>query len=324
MNNFRKTASTLPNTTTATTTGQGTILSFICKSSLPKFQQAFGKAVYQATEVTTQTTSCVETTTTATTDSKKTAVTKTVPVNVQPLQGSVIYSRQVPVGPTISLIPPGSTTRQVFRIATSNPEQLNLVKDSVIQGKMSALLAAALQGRPKTADGEVQLNCEEGTKVTLTRPTLVQNARIMKPVQVQLPTNVVKAPQANMSSTTLEQLREFDMVYKQIKERSSTATPAESANSDQAQEIAPQRISVTYVNQLQKYTQLSPVLVVSSYSNLQPVASPALSVTSQGSSSPCVTPASTPTLPKVATKSSKGKFYRSYTYCFTLIVLVKL
>lgn len=58
---------------------------------------------------------------------------------------------------------------------------------------------------------------------------------------------------------------------------------------------------------MQKYTQLSPVVVVSSYNNLQPAASPALSVTSQGSSSPCVTPASTPTLPKIATKNSKGK-----------------
>lgn len=307
--NATKATATVKSVNTVTPGHGGTILQFICKSSLPKFQQAFGKTVYQNnTETVDSTTSNVDTGTT-TTEPKKTTVTKTVPVNVQPIQGSVIYSRQVPVGQTISLIPPGGTTRQVFRIATSNPEQL-LVKDSVIHSKMSALLAAALQGRAKTAEGgEVQISCDDATKVTLTRPTLVQNARIVKPVQLQIPTNVVRtSPQTNLSSTTLEQLREFDMVYKQIKERSSTSTPAENANNGQeSQEVTPQRISVTYVNQLPKYTQLSPVVVVTSYSSLQPAASPALSVTSQGSSSPCLTPSTTPTLPKITTKTSKGK-----------------
>lgn len=285
----------------------GTILQFICKSSLPKFQQAFGKTVYQNNAESVDSTTSTAETGSTTSEPRKTTVAKAVPMNVQPIQGSVIYSRQVPVGQTISLIPPGGTTRQVFRIATTNPEQL-LVKDGVIHNKMSALLAAALQGR-KTADGEVQINCDEATKLTLTRPTLVQNARIVKPVQLQLPTNVVRnTTQANLSSTTLEQLREFDMVYKQIKERSSTSTPVDSANNGaETQEVTPQRISVTYVNQLPKYTQLSPVVVVTSYSSLQPAASPALSVTSQGSSSPCLTPSSTPTLPKITTKTSKGK-----------------
>lgn len=313
VNNSPKNAGAEAKVTTPVTSGQGgTILQFICKSSLPKFQQAFGKSVYQ-----NNTESTATTTTTSTVESplpsidKKNVVTKTVPVNVQPIQGSVIYSRQVPLGQTISLIPPGGTTRQVFRIATSNPEQISLVKDSVIHSKMSALLAAALQGRQKNS--EEQPATEE--KVTLTtRPTLVQNARIVKPVQLQIPSNVARTPNSNLSSTTLEQLREFDLVYKQIKERSSSSTPAEASNSPpENQEVTQQRISVTYVNQLQKYTQLSPVVVVSSYSNLQPAASPALSVTSQGSSSPCVTPASTPTLPKMSTKSSKGKTLKSPT-----------
>ncbi|KAJ8926893.1 hypothetical protein NQ314_020745 [Rhamnusium bicolor] len=313
-NNAVKNASMgIKTTNNPATTGQGgTILQFICKSTLPKFQQAFGKSVYQNnTETSSTTTSTIETTNVAS-DSKKN-ITKTVPVNVQPIQGSVIYSRQMPVGQTISLIPPGGTTRQVFRIATSNSEQISLVKDSVIHSKMSALLAAALQGRPKNSESD-QVNSDE--KITITRPTLVQNARIVKPVQLQIPPNVVRAaPNANLSSTTLEQLREFDMVYKQIKERSSTTTPAEASNSPpENQEVTQQRISVTYVNQLQKYTQLSPVVVVSNYSSLQPAASPALSVTSQGSSSPCVTPAPTPTLPKmITTKSSKGKTLKTTT-----------
>ncbi|KAJ8950309.1 hypothetical protein NQ318_021167 [Aromia moschata] len=294
INSTLKTTNAGVKVTSPSTTGQGsTILQFICKSSLPKFQQAFGKTHRNIQSATTT----VETTN-ITVDAKKN-ITKTVPVNVQPIQGSVIYSRQVPVGQTISLIPPGGTTRQVFRIATSNAEQISLVKDSVIHSKMSALLAAALQARPKTL---------KGNKLTLV-PTLVQNARIVKPVQLQIPPNVVRTtPHTNLSSTTLEQLREFDMVYKQVKERSSSTVPLETTNGpSENQEVTQQRISVTYVNQLQKYTQLSPVVVVSSYNNLQPAASPALSVTSQGSSSPCVTPAPTSTLPKIATKSSKGK-----------------
>ncbi|CAH1153429.1 unnamed protein product [Phaedon cochleariae] len=310
-NNIVKTTTAPAKNPNTVTPGQGsTILQFICKSSLPKFQQAFGKTVYQNnSESTDSPSTTVETTCYNATVDTKPKVVKSVPVNIQPIQGSVIYSRQVPVGQTISLIPNSGTTRQVFRIATSNPEQLSLVKDSVIHSKMSALLAAALQGRPKNAEGEVQVVNSDDAKGTITRPTLVQSARIVKPVQLQLQPNTVKtSPQTNLSSTTLEQLREFDMVYKQIKERSSTTTTEGSSGSGENQEVPQQRISVTYVNQLPKYTQLSPVVVVTSYSSLQPAASPALSVTSQGSSSPCVTPASTPTLPKVATKpSSKGK-----------------
>lgn len=304
------TAKTLTNTTPVSS--QGTILQFICKSTLPKFQQAFGKSVYQNS---TETTDATSTSTETTSDVNKKTLTKNSSVNIQPIQGGVIYTRQMPVGQAINLIPPGRG--QVFRIAASNSDQISLVKDSVIHSKMSALLAAALQGKQKSSESQSdsEATSEETSSncVTVTRPTLVQNARIVKPV-LQIPSNVIRtSPQSNLSSTTLEQLREFDMVYKQIKERSSTGTPSES-NTSESNEASP-RISVAYVNQSgQKYTQLSPVVVVSSsYCNLQPAASPALSVTSQGSSSPCVTPAPTPAAPKVSSKSSKGKTVKNTT-----------
>lgn len=193
--------------------------------TLPKFQQAFGKPAYQNN---IESAECVNTTTNDTVNSdieKPTSVVKNQPknastsLNVQPVQGGVIYTRQMPVGQTINLIPPGRG--QVFRIATSNAEQLSLVKDTVIHGKMSALLAAALQGKQRTSENEIDITNEENsqtsTRVALaTRPTLVQNARIVKPV-LQIPSNVIRStPQSNLSSTTLEQLREFDMVYKQV------------------------------------------------------------------------------------------------------------
>ncbi|XP_060536869.1 uncharacterized protein LOC132708539 [Cylas formicarius] len=334
-----KPTTTTPKTTTTTTqlststtpTNQGgTILQFICKSSLPKFQQAFGRTVYQSQNVGPETAEApqipiaevsntvapVTSVAPATVEAKKVAATKAVPINVQPLQGNVIYRGQMPVGQTISLIPPGSTTRQLFRITGSTHEQISLVKETVIQNKMSALLAAALQGKPKVSEqnGEV-VEEYSATRITLCRPSGVPNARIVKPVQLQIPANVIRNPQPNMSSTTLEQLREFDMVYKQVKERSSSSTQPESTNTNVESGDSPQqqRISFTYVNQVQKYTQLSPVVVVSSYSNLQPAVSPAICVTSQGSSSPSVSPASTSTLPKIASKTSKGKTLKSAT-----------
>ncbi|XP_045481523.1 uncharacterized protein LOC123685731 isoform X2 [Harmonia axyridis] len=291
----------------------GTILQFICKSAtLPKFQQAFGKTVYQSNNTETSDSSSAGENS-STTDSKKATPPKNPTVNIQPIQGSVIYTRQVPVGQTINLLPPG---RQVFRIATSNPDQISLVKDTVIHSKMSALLTAALQKKSAEVQVENEGNNENGERVTVARPALVQNARIVKPV-IQIPTNVIRTStntQANLSSTTLEQLREFDMVYKQIKERSNTGTTPIESSTQGEPENSSQGISVTYLNQGQKFTQLSPVVVVSSYCNLQPAASPALSVTSQGSSSPCVTPAPTPTLPKVSSKSSsKGKSLKNAT-----------
>lgn len=305
-----KTVTTTAKTVTAQPpTSQGTILQFICKSTLPKFQQAFGKTVYQNNTESGEATTTVVTENPAVPESNKKPPPKNSQV-IQPIQGGVIYTRQIPTGPTISLIPPGRG--QVFRIAATNSDQISLVKDTVIHSKMSALLAAALQGKQKSSDAQPDGETTSEDRVTVTRPSLVQNARIVKPV-LQIPSNVIRtSPQSsNMSSTTLEQLREFDMVYKQIKERSSTSTPAE-PNTSEPNETS-QRISVTYLNQGQKFTQLSPVVVVSSYCNLQPAASPALSVTSQGSSSPCVTPAPTPSSTKVSSKSSKGKTVKNTT-----------
>lgn len=193
---------------------------------LPKFQQAFGKPTYQNNVDSAE---CVNTNSdSANSDIEKPSnVLKTLPknssasLNVQPVQGGVIYTRQMPVGQTINLIPPGRG--QVFRIATSNAEQLSLVKDTVIHGKMSALLAAALQGgKQRTGDNnESDPGSEDSSQISTrvalaTCPTLVQSARIVKPL-LQIPSNVIRStPQSNLSSTTLEQLREFDMVYKQV------------------------------------------------------------------------------------------------------------
>lgn len=278
--------------------------------TLPKFQQAFGKTVFQNNVDSSAISNCV--------DSEKNKSTKTsTAVNVQSIQGGVIYTRQIPIAQTINLMQPNRG--QVFRIATSNSDQISLVKDSVIHSKMSALLAAALQGKQKNSDVELDSsaesdNSQSSTRLTLSRPTLVQNPRTVKPV-LQIPSNVIRnAPaQPNLSSTTLEQLREFDMVYKQVKERSST-TPSDTPVSSESSSEQPsqQRVNVTYLNQTPKIN-CSPVVVVSSYNTLQPAASPSLSVASQGSSSPCVTPASTPTpvLSKVTTKTSKGKSVKS-------------
>ncbi|XP_066259862.1 uncharacterized protein [Euwallacea similis] len=294
----------------------GTILQFICKSSsLPKFQQAFGKSnVYQrGNETVTESASTNETSSAIIgADIKKVTTSKALPANVQPISGNVIFRGQVPVGQTVSLIPPGSNTRQLFRITGSSHEQISLVKETVIQNKMSALLAAALQGKPKITEhnGEV-VEEYSATRITLCRPGSVPptTARIIKPVQVQIPTNAVRAPQPNVSSTTLEQLREFDMVYKQVKERSSNSTQVESTVQDTNQESQQQqRISFTYVNQVQKYTQLAPVVVVSSY-NSMPQNVTSTNVSSQDN--PSINQTSGITLPKVTVKPPKQKSIRS-------------
>lgn len=171
--------------------------------SLPKFQQAFGKTVYQNNLETASTTATTDTVT----DEKK--VAKTTSVCVQPVQGGVIYTRQMPVGQAINIIPP--CRGQVFRISSAGSDP------NVFRGKMTAFLAAALQGKPKAAenaDGDAA-NADDST-VTVACPTLVQSGRIIKPV-LQIPVNVARDPlQANVSSTTLEQLREFDMVYNKV------------------------------------------------------------------------------------------------------------
>lgn len=140
-----------------------------------------------------------------------------------------------------------------------------------------------------------------------------------------------------VSSTTLEQLREFDLVLEQVKERSTTtggpptprpqleksatATIVNQSTSSDLQEVI-SNVNVSYINQSQLAQKVSPcaqVVVVTSYCNIQSAASPALSVTSQSSSSPCVTPAPSSsgsigkTVPKSTSKSSKSKTVKTTT-----------
>lgn len=183
-----------------------------------------------------------------------------------------------------------------------------------------------------------------------------------------------------VSSTTLEQLREFESVLEQVtntsqmKERSTvqpqpqhtlltqqllltqaatsttntsmeftSCTGSQSTPSTYSQDLFPlasatvatSRVNVTYVTQAStvRATSIvsassvaggivtgkisSPVVVVTS--NCQPAASPALSVTSQSSSSPCVTPAPTAASassgksPPKSSKTSKSKSVKSGT-----------
>nr|CAD7398630.1 unnamed protein product [Timema cristinae] len=182
-------------------------------------------------------------------------------------------------------------------------------------------------------------------------------------------TLIAQSPlEPTVSSTTLEQLREFESVLEQVtntsqmKERGSncqqphtrsqtilspqlliTQQPssnvhsnfissdvptsfsqnlfsAASTSSVSSASIpsSPSRVHVAYVSQSQTVRSnnipssnarisSTPVVVVTSY--CQPVASPALSVTSQSSSSPCVTPAPIPS--SSGTKSSKAKSSKS-------------
>nr|CAD7570483.1 unnamed protein product [Timema californicum] len=182
-------------------------------------------------------------------------------------------------------------------------------------------------------------------------------------------TLIAQSPlEPTVSSTTLEQLREFESVLEQVtntsqmKERGSncqqphtrsqtiispqlliTQQPSSNVHSNFISSDVPtsfsqnlfsaastssvssasipsssSRVHVAYVSQSQTVRSnnipssnarisSTPVVVVTSY--CQPVASPALSVTSQSSSSPCVTPAPIPS--SSGTKSSKAKSSKS-------------
>ncbi|XP_046986052.1 serine-rich adhesin for platelets-like [Schistocerca americana] len=160
------------------------------------------------------------------------------------------------------------------------------------------------------------------------------------------------AIEPSVSSTTLEQLREFESVLEQVtntsqmKERSTAVTqnqpdlinedllsqssstvetssdfPSAPNDGSFSQDsypsttiTTPPRVGITFVAQSPLRSSAgtsgkiaSPVVVVTSY--CQPVTSPALSVTSQSSSSPCVTPAPNPSISngKPPPKSSKSK-----------------
>ncbi|XP_018329586.1 uncharacterized protein LOC108739956 isoform X2 [Agrilus planipennis] len=319
--------------------------------ALPKFQQAFGKS-YQgnleavqilttpdnennnngnsvSNEIKIEKRTLLETDKVVNSALNKSHAKTTLLPNLQHIQGSVIYSHQG-VGQTINLIPPGKG--QVIRIAASNSDQVSLVKDSIIHNKMSALLAAALQGRQQQQPQQLQPNTSNSTeadsssedslpqspitttiKVTPQRQTLVSNARIVKPL-VHVSSNVIRSTsnsQSNLSSTTLEQLREFDMVYKQVKERSNTTCVPEVSVQNESIESSPPQISVTYLNQNQKLS-CAPVVVVSNYCTVQSAISPALSVSSQGRASPCVTSSPSANF-KGNSKSSRSKSVKAVT-----------
>ncbi|XP_053974335.1 uncharacterized protein LOC128874079 isoform X1 [Hylaeus volcanicus] len=273
--------------------------------------------------------------------------------SVQNASPGVIYTHKIPV-----------------TISTTNPSQLNIIPtishaNSIPTGRTPVvklnIIRATTPLRQQNITGAIQ--------AVLTAPRLQQQQQQPQPQQQQqqqqqppavrtdsLIGSPIEVPN-QVSSTTLEQLREFESVLEQVKERStiqpqshqmiSTAAtttvqtqtttqqtqatkqqqqqqqqqqvsvsalaqqllmPTQQAtNTDFAsngntvnfqQDIFSQKVSLAYVNQntaatgTAKTPNTAPVVVVTSY--CQPAASPALSVTSQSSSSPCVTPAPAP------------------------------
>ncbi|KAL2713832.1 serine-rich adhesin for platelets-like isoform X2 [Vespula squamosa] len=268
--------------------------------------------------------------------------------SVQNASPGVIYTHKIPV-----------------TISTTNPSQLNIIPtishaNSIPTGRTPVvklnIIRTAAPLRPQNLASTIQ--------AVLTTPRLQQQTQ-----QNVRADNLLSSPievPNQVSSTTLEQLREFESVLEQVKERStiqpqshqslsSTATttvqtqtttqsnkqqqqqsqqqqqqtsqqqqsqqqqvsvsalaqqllmPTQTSsnndfsgtgnNSTFQQDVFPQKVSLAYVNQnsasgTAKGSNSTPVVVVTSY--CQPVASPALSVTSQSSSSPCVTPAPAP------------------------------
>ncbi|XP_012277290.1 uncharacterized protein LOC105698028 isoform X2 [Orussus abietinus] len=276
--------------------------------------------------------------------------------SVQNASPGVIYTHKIPV-----------------TISTTNPSQLNIIPtishaNSIPPGRTPVVKLNIIRaGAPLR-----QQNIASTIQAVLAAPRLQQQQQ--QPQQPQQPVrtdSLINSPidvPNQVSSTTLEQLREFESVLEQVKER-STIQPQHQATSTAAtttvqtqtttqqtqakqqlqqqasvsalaqqlrmpsqppsgtefpanggntvtfqQEVFPQKVSLAYVNQStatppQKVSNSTPVVVVTSY--CQPAASPALSVTSQSSSSPCVTPAPAPvpsagkTPPTPAAKTAK-------------------
>ncbi|KAK2589097.1 hypothetical protein KPH14_001924 [Odynerus spinipes] len=268
--------------------------------------------------------------------------------SVQNASPGVIYTHKIPV-----------------TISTTNPSQLNIIPtishaNSIPTGRTPVvklnIIRTAAPLRPQNLTGTIQ--------AVLTTPRLQQQTQ-----QNVRADNLLSSPidvPNQVSSTTLEQLREFESVLEQVKERSTiqpqshqplpstTTTTVQTQTTTQAnkpqqqqqqqpppqpqpqqqsqqqqvsvsalaqqllmptqptsnnefstttnnvtfqQDVFPQKVSLAYVNQnaasgTAKVSNSTPVVVVTSY--CQPAASPALSVTSQSSSSPCVTPAPAP------------------------------
>lgn len=365
-------------------------------TGLPKFQHAFGKTIYTlSTDTTTVAASSTTETLTQPTSIQKTNLSKAVQTSVPSTQANTGLSIQSVAGvPNLQV----STGRQILNIvqsqtasstntttptatqtltqlvqsmhnassgviythkipvtiSTTNPSQLNIIPTISPANSLAGnrtpvvklnIIRAPIRQQNITGTIQAVLTTPRMPQPTV-RPETLINAPIDVPNQV--------------SSTTLEQLREFESVLEQVKERStiqpqsqsattttvqtqtapspqltqaakpitqqsvSTLTqqlliPSQTPNSSKFsngssttfQDSFPQKVSLAYVNQTStppKVTNSTPVVVVTSY--CQPAASPALSVTSQSSSSPCVTPAPAPissgkTPPTASPKSTK-------------------
>ena len=250
--------------------------------------------------------------------------------------GGVIYTHKIPV-----------------TISTTNPSQLNIIPPishtSSLTGARTPVVKLNIirSGTPLR-----QQNIAEAIQAVLGAPRIQQQQQQTAQSQAQTPVrteNLINSPievPNQVSSTTLEQLREFESVLEQVKERSTIQPQLQSSSATtttvqtqtttqqtqsvvklhtqqttvsalaqqllqsptstefasngntvtfQQQDVFPQKVSLAYVSGTttpQKVTNSTPVVVVTSY--CQPAASPALSVTSQSSSSPCVTPAPAP------------------------------
>ncbi|XP_034944742.1 LOW QUALITY PROTEIN: formin-J-like [Chelonus insularis] len=280
--------------------------------------------------------------------------------------GGVIYTHKIPVTITttnanqLNIIPTIAHTNSLSGGRTP-VVKLNIIRAGtpLRQQNIAEAIAQAVLTAPRIQQQQQQHQQQQNQQrqqpqqqQTTVRPDTLLNSPIEVPNQV--------------SSTTLEQLREFESVLEQVKERSTiqpqhqasstttttvqTQTTSQQSQAKQQQhqqtsvsslaqqllisaqsstnteynsngnntsfqqDVFPQKVSLTYVNQTntttpQKGTNSTPVVVVTSY--CQPAASPALSVTSQSSSSPCVTPAPAPipssgkTPPTPSPKSAK-------------------
>lgn len=288
----------------------------------------------------------------ATTQQQQTLVTTAAVHRIMPLQKTV--ARQI--GPT------ARNVRPVLHI----PGGGNLIARSATTSVAAPLRQQTVQSvlvSPVSSTSNSNVNTRLSQNVGASE-TLITHGSI----------------EPTVSSTTLEQLREFESVLEQVtntsqmKERSTVQpqpqhtiltqqlllTQAATSTTNTDMEFTPctgsqltpstfsqdlfqiasttaatSRVNVTYVTQASavRTTSIvpvsavaggsvtgkmsSPVVVVTS--NCQPVASPALSVTSQSSSSPCVTPAPSATStssgksPPKSSKSSKSKSVKSGT-----------
>ncbi|EZA47798.1 hypothetical protein X777_15231 [Ooceraea biroi] len=245
-------------------------------------------------------------------------------------------------------------------IAGNNPNQLNIIPaishaNSIPGGRTPVVKLNIIRApiRQQNLAGTIQ---------AVLTPRLQQQQQQQQTVRTD---SLIGSPievNNQVSSTTLEQLREFESVLEQVKERSiqpqahqsissnsattttvqtQTTTQQTQASKQQQQQqqqqqmsvsalaqqlmmptqsstnsepfasngntvtfqqesVFPQKVSLAYVTPSSSSTvtakvatnSTTPVVVVTSY--CQPAASPALSVTSQSSSSPCVTPAPAP------------------------------